>query len=527
MRTECVTEAEFVARFQHDCDESSVFVATEKSLTDGADLAFSLELADGQPMLRGLGVVLNAWPTAHNRFGRVGVHVGFIQLTTASAAVLDRLLMARAHAEAAGARRRIATMTQRRYALGPDEVEKWPDDESVVRDVRSVITHELDTVVPNAAPVPLDTRTDHTTRYEEALRAPAQPAPRVGSPTGRVSVAVTSRQTLPPPTMITPPAVASARTIATASTLSWATARARIRERLSPIGRRARELWNTHVPPGPRRSGVSAALVFVTGVVVGTCMSDSPATQTRLEPVDRSVAVAAPAIAPSTTPDPSPPTAAVAPCADATLATDATRPPRAKPSRPRPARPKPAAKLAAVAAAPSPSAATAATARPRAPAQLVPNAKPAAAKVPSHASTARVPATTGTRAPTVPTARAGAAQGAMPPARVTNKVPRLATAAATPSKPASPPTTPLTKPPLTKPPPAKTPPTKIAPTTASATKTPSTKTPPTQVAGSPRVAASPKAATATPATVAKPVAPTAKPASSPATKRRCTSLDCL
>jgi len=132
-------------------------------LPEGADCAFSLELADGQPMLRGLGVVLNAWPTANNRFGRPGVHIGFTQLTTASQPILERVIAARSDATA----RRAKPITQTKFSA--DDLARWSDESSVIRDVAA------DSGVPTA----IEEKTNQTTRYEGPLRAPAIPAKKV------------------------------------------------------------------------------------------------------------------------------------------------------------------------------------------------------------------------------------------------------------------------------------------------------------------------------------------------------------
>ena len=73
-----------------------MFIATQKDLAPGTDIAFSLELADGQPMLRGLGVIRSRWTTADNHFERAGVVVSFVQLTTTSEVLHWRMLALRA-----------------------------------------------------------------------------------------------------------------------------------------------------------------------------------------------------------------------------------------------------------------------------------------------------------------------------------------------------------------------------------------------------------------------------------------------
>jgi hypothetical protein len=189
VRTACTTEDEFIALYQRDCDDSSLFAATEKDIAAGADIAFSLELADGQPMLRGLGVVLSAWTTPQNRFGRVGLHIGFTQLTSASEPIHARLMEARAESQP---RQRSNTRVRFGVIPTPPVLAKWPDEESVVGDVRRSITHEFEAVDPSSgAPVaPFDDRANHTERYEGPLRAPARAATPIPESAGMRAQAV-------------------------------------------------------------------------------------------------------------------------------------------------------------------------------------------------------------------------------------------------------------------------------------------------------------------------------------------------
>src|SRR5688572_20224436 len=89
VRTGCATEEEFIALYKMKCDETSIFAVTQKMLPQGAACAFSLELVDGSPMVRGLGVVIESFATAGNPFGDAGVHIQFDQLTTSSDPIVD------------------------------------------------------------------------------------------------------------------------------------------------------------------------------------------------------------------------------------------------------------------------------------------------------------------------------------------------------------------------------------------------------------------------------------------------------
>jgi hypothetical protein len=197
VRTTCATEAEFIALYLRNCDAESVFAPTAKMIPEGADCAFSLELADGQPMLRGLGVVVGSWSTPDNRFSAAGVQIAFVQLTTGTQPILERVLEARDRAEGKPARARPSPITQRRIAMADEEPERpgETEDESLVREVRRSITRELQAASSGAPAEMIDDRASHTSRYEGPLRAPAIPVP---SSAIRAQL-LRNRPTRPPP----------------------------------------------------------------------------------------------------------------------------------------------------------------------------------------------------------------------------------------------------------------------------------------------------------------------------------------
>src|SRR5690242_11236751 len=90
--TRCTTVDQFVATFHRFCgDDQSFFVATMTSRPIGLETPFSIQLADKQPVLRGLCVVLDAWATPENRYKRPGIRLGIKRLTADSQPVFDRL----------------------------------------------------------------------------------------------------------------------------------------------------------------------------------------------------------------------------------------------------------------------------------------------------------------------------------------------------------------------------------------------------------------------------------------------------
>src|SRR5689334_5092535 len=93
--TRCTSVDQFVATFHRFCgDDQSFFVATMTSRPIGLETAFSIQLADKQPVLRGLCIVLDAWDTPENRYKRPGIRLGIKRLTADSQLVFDRLRQA-------------------------------------------------------------------------------------------------------------------------------------------------------------------------------------------------------------------------------------------------------------------------------------------------------------------------------------------------------------------------------------------------------------------------------------------------
>jgi len=90
--TRCTSVDQFVATFHRFCGEDQTFfVATMTSRPIGLETAFSIQLADKQPVLRGFCIVLDAWQTPANRYKRPGIRLGIKRLTAESQVVFDRL----------------------------------------------------------------------------------------------------------------------------------------------------------------------------------------------------------------------------------------------------------------------------------------------------------------------------------------------------------------------------------------------------------------------------------------------------
>lgn len=93
--TRCTSVDQFVAMFHRFVDEDSFFVSTVNTRPPGLETSFSVQLADGTPVLRGLCTVLQAWTTSTSPFKTPGVRLGIKRLTANSMPVFERLLVTR------------------------------------------------------------------------------------------------------------------------------------------------------------------------------------------------------------------------------------------------------------------------------------------------------------------------------------------------------------------------------------------------------------------------------------------------
>jgi len=99
--TKCTSVEQFVATFHRFCDDSTFFVSTLAERPIGLETAFSIQLEDKTPVLRGLCEVIEAWSTPLNRFGRPGVRLSVRRLTSESMVVFKMLQDARIAADSA------------------------------------------------------------------------------------------------------------------------------------------------------------------------------------------------------------------------------------------------------------------------------------------------------------------------------------------------------------------------------------------------------------------------------------------
>jgi hypothetical protein len=93
--TRCTTRDQFIAMFRRFCNPTSCFIPSKDSRPIGMATAFSIRLADGTSMLRGEGVVVDAWTTAENPFKRPGIQLGIHRLDDACAPLFEEMLVPR------------------------------------------------------------------------------------------------------------------------------------------------------------------------------------------------------------------------------------------------------------------------------------------------------------------------------------------------------------------------------------------------------------------------------------------------
>lgn len=86
---------DFVGAFRRFCTDNSCFIPSAHAKRVGVETGFSIRLADGTPMLRGLCVVLDSWSTDDNPYKRPGVRLGIRSLTAESKPIFQRLQLAR------------------------------------------------------------------------------------------------------------------------------------------------------------------------------------------------------------------------------------------------------------------------------------------------------------------------------------------------------------------------------------------------------------------------------------------------
>lgn len=96
--TRCTTRAQFVTAYHRFCTPTSCFIPSSDLKPIGTAAAFSIRLADGETLLRGEGVILEAWETKQNPFKRSGVLLGIHRLDDDCDELFEQLVLPRSAA---------------------------------------------------------------------------------------------------------------------------------------------------------------------------------------------------------------------------------------------------------------------------------------------------------------------------------------------------------------------------------------------------------------------------------------------
>ena len=150
VQTRFRTEHDFVAAFRRFCTDNTCFVPTTTPRMVGIETGFSIRLADGTPMLRGLCVVLDSWETDDNPYRRPGVRLGVRTLTRETKPIFDRI---RAERLAVGSSPDIAAQAQEELERATIEMPPlFPE----TQDCTHEDAHEDATETMDAVPLPID-----------------------------------------------------------------------------------------------------------------------------------------------------------------------------------------------------------------------------------------------------------------------------------------------------------------------------------------------------------------------------------
>jgi hypothetical protein len=188
--TRCTSLDQFVAAFHRFCDEQSFFVSTLSTRPVGLETAFSVDLVSGEPALRGLGVVLDAWSTADNKFGKPGVHLGIRRLTADAEKVFEKLLIARAAAAASGP-----------VAMPVSEPAPVAAAPAVVPPSRPTVPTSIPPIRPKLATPPASP----VIRPPSSIPSIAKPAPPPASPPAPFIISAPIPVIIEPPSPADPP----------------------------------------------------------------------------------------------------------------------------------------------------------------------------------------------------------------------------------------------------------------------------------------------------------------------------------
>ncbi len=89
--TRCASVDELIAEWEPFVDGETIFIPHRHVREVGTEVAFSLRLADKTAVLRGAGMVRDAWHDDANPFGRSGMRIAISRIAPQSRGVFARL----------------------------------------------------------------------------------------------------------------------------------------------------------------------------------------------------------------------------------------------------------------------------------------------------------------------------------------------------------------------------------------------------------------------------------------------------
>ncbi|HEX6835782.1 MAG TPA: PEGA domain-containing protein [Polyangia bacterium] len=140
----------FVSKYSRFIKDDRIFIFTKSSQPPGTRVRFTLELADGQPLINGEGTVTRIRPDSGDPSKPPGMELRFIPLDEPSRALVERMLLAR---ESTG--QFSAVTTPPPPPLPSQFREETTDAQTNVRDSAgaTVLPREFDESVPTLAPL--------------------------------------------------------------------------------------------------------------------------------------------------------------------------------------------------------------------------------------------------------------------------------------------------------------------------------------------------------------------------------------
>jgi len=143
--TRCATVDELVTRLSKFCTPTTCFIPTRDRRRVGIETLFSLRLADGTVVVRGLCVVREVWSTGDNPFGRPGIDVTVLKISDDTRPVYDRMLARVPVPVEPGETERVDSRAEMQTIDMPPAL---PDDCTIAEDPDARAPTEVDAVEP-------------------------------------------------------------------------------------------------------------------------------------------------------------------------------------------------------------------------------------------------------------------------------------------------------------------------------------------------------------------------------------------